>query len=158
MRSGSALAIAPQVGVRLRPGVPAGGPAAARGPEPARGSAGRSLAPPPFRIAPQGLPIWSAGGSRDRARGRGISGDLGPCRPGPTPAEPPRGSATVKIAQGKGTLEGNRRGTGTGQRPKGPNRRTPDEGKPEEGGGRGRTRRANGKPEESPPREPEDVR
>ena len=104
------------------------------------------------------LPIWSAGGSRDRARGRGITGDLGPCRPGPTPAEPPRGSATVKIAQGKGNPEGNRRGTGTGQRPKGPNRRTPDEGKPEEGGRRGRTRRANGKPEESPPGEPEDVR
>ena len=64
------------------------------------------------------LPIWSAGGSRDRASGRGITGDLGPCRPGPTPAEPPHGSATVKIAQGKGIPEGNRRGTGTGQRPK----------------------------------------
>ncbi len=92
------------------------------------------------------LPIWSAGGSRDRARGRGITGDLGPCRPGPTPADLPRGSATVKIAQGKGTPEGSRRGTGTGPRPKGPNRGTLDEGKPEEGGGRGRTRRANGKP------------
>jgi hypothetical protein len=78
-----------------------------------------------------------AGGSRDRARGRGITGDLGPRRRGPTPAEPPRSSATVKIAQGKGTQQGNRQGTGTGQWPKGPNRRTPDRGKPEEGGGRG---------------------
>jgi hypothetical protein len=90
--------------------------------------------------------------------GRGRTGDLGPCRPGPTPAEPPRGSATVTIAQGKGNPEGNRRRTGTGQRPKGPNRRTPDEGKPEDGGRRGRTRRANGKPEESPQGRPEDVR
>ena len=64
----------------------------------------------------------------------------------------------MKIAQGKGNPEGNRRGTGTGQRPKGTNRRTPDEGKPEDGGRRGRTRRANGKPEESPPGTPEAVR
>ncbi len=99
----------------------------------------------------QPLPICRAGGSRDRGRGgRGRTGDLCPCRPGPTPAEPPRGSANVKIAQGKGNPEGNRTGTGTGQRPKGTNRRTPDEGKPEEGGRRGGTRRANGKPEESP--------
>ena len=90
--------------------------------------------------------------------GGGRTGDLGPCRPGPTPAEPPRGSAIVRIAQGEGTPEGHRRGTGAGQRPKGTNRRTPDEGKPEEGGRRGRTRRANGKPEESPRGEPEDVR
>ena len=54
--------------------------------------------------------------------------------------------------------QGNRWGTGTGQRPKGTNRRTPDEGKPEEGGRRGRTRRATGKPEESPQGKPEDVR
>jgi hypothetical protein len=85
------------------------------------------------------------------SEGGGITGDLGPCRPGPAPAELPRGSATVKIALGKGTPQGNRRGTGTGPRPKGTNRRTPNEGKPEDGGGRGRTRRANGKPEESPP-------
>src|SRR5271165_490818 len=74
MRSGSALAIAPQVGVRLRPGVPAGGPAAARGPEPARGSAGRSLAPPPFRIALQGLPPPLPAGHR--------------CQIGPSPGDP----------------------------------------------------------------------
>ena len=96
--------------------------------------------------------------ARSRRGGRGRTGDLRPGRLGPTPAEPPRGSANVKIAQGKGNPEGNRGGTGTGQRPKGTNRRTPDEGKPEEGGRRGRTRRANGKPEESPHGKPEDVR
>ena len=96
-----------------------------------------------------GAAIWSAGGSRSRRGGRGRTGDLGPCRPGPTPAEPPRGSANVKIAQGKGNPEGNRGGTGNGQRPKETNRRTPDEGKPEEGGRRGGTRRATGKPEEA---------
>ncbi len=96
--------------------------------------------------------------ARSRRGARGRAGDLGPGRPGPTPAEPPRGSASVKVAQGKGNPEGNRRGTGTGQRPKGTNRRTPDEGKPEKGGRRGRTRRATGKPEESPQGKPEDVR
>jgi hypothetical protein len=101
----------------------------------------------------QPLLSCSAGGSRDPARGRGRTDDLGPCRPGPTPAEPLRGGASVEIAQGKGNPEGNRRRTGTGQRPKGTNRRTPDQGEPREGGRRGRTRRANGKPEESPPRE-----
>ena len=105
-----------------------------------------------------GAAIWSAGGSRSRRGGRGRAGDLGPCRPGPTPAEPPRGRANVKIAQGNGNPEGNRGGTGTGQRPKGTNRRTPDEGKPEEGGRRGGTRRATGKPEESPQGKPEAVR
>lgn len=74
--------------------------------------------------------------ARSRRGGGGRAGDLGPCRLGPTPAEPPRGSANVKIAQGKGNPEGNRGGTGTGQWPKGTNRRTPDEGKPEEGGRR----------------------
>ena len=109
-------------------------------------------------IVPSRCP--SAGGriARSRRGGRGRTGDLGPCRPGPTPAEPPRGSANVKIAQGKGTRRDTEGEPEPGQRPKGTNRRTPDEGKPEEGGRRGRTRRANGKPEESPQGEPEDVR
>ena len=88
--------------------------------------------------------------ARSRRGGRGRTGYLGPCRPGPTPAEPPHGSANVKIAQGKGTRRETEGEPEPGQRPKGTNRRTPDEGKPEEGGRRGGTRRANGKPEESP--------
>ena len=88
--------------------------------------------------------------ARSRRGGRGRTGYLGPCRPGPTPAEPPHGSANVKIAQGKGTRRETEGEPEPEQRPKGTNRRTPDEGKPEEGGRRGGTRRANGKPEESP--------
>jgi energy-coupling factor transporter ATP-binding protein EcfA2 len=88
--------------------------------------------------------------ARSGRGGRGRTGDLGPCRPGPMPAEPSRGSVNVRIAQGKGSPEGNRRRTGTGQRPKGTNRRTPDEGKPEEGGRRGKNpagkRETGGKP------------
>jgi len=53
------------------------------------------------------------------------TGDLGPGRTGPTPAEPPGGSATVKVAQGEGNPEGNRRGT-----------------KPDSNGRRGRTENA----------------
>ena len=101
--------------------------------------------------------------ARSRRGGRGRAGDLGPCRPGPTPAEPPRGSANVKIAQGKGNPEGNRGGTGTGQWPKGTNRRTPDEGnqrKADEGeepggqpGNRRKARRGNRRPcDEAPDR------
>ena len=48
------------------------------------------------------LPICSAGGSRDP--GEVVAAGLvtfGPCRPGPAPAEPARGSANVKIAQGR---------------------------------------------------------
>ena len=92
----------------------------------------------------QPLHSCSAGASRDPARGRGRTDDLGPCRGEPTPAEPLRGGASVEIARGKGNPEGT-------------------EGEPEPGHGRrertgerrtkGRTRRANGKPEESPPRE-----
>ena len=64
------------------------------------------------------------GGDRDRARGRGIAGDLGPCRPGPTPAEPPRGRANVKVAHGKGNPEGNRnRATAEGTEPENAGRR-----------------------------------
>ena len=51
------------------------------------------------------LPICSVGRITARSR-RGVggrTGDLGPCRPGPTPEEPPLGSAIVKIAQGRGT-------------------------------------------------------
>jgi len=84
-----------------------------------------------------GLCSWLGRRGAGCRPGPGRTGDLGPCRPGPTPAEPPGGSATVKIAQGtqgKGNPEGNRRGTGPGPRPKGPNRTTPDDGKPEEGG------------------------
>jgi hypothetical protein len=91
-------------------------------------------------------------------KGRGGSGDLGPCRAGLTPAEPPHSSANVKTTQGKGNLEGNRRGPGTGGRPRGRSRRTPDAGKPEEGERRRRILRANGKPEESPQGKPEAVR
>jgi hypothetical protein len=43
---------------------------------------------------------WADRGRRKRG-GRGRTGDLGPCRPGPTPAAPPRGSANVKIARGR---------------------------------------------------------
>jgi hypothetical protein len=82
--------------------------------------------------------------ARSKRGDRGGTGDLGPCRPGPTPAEPSRGSANVKTARGKGNRKGNRRGSGTGRRPRETNRRPPDEGKPEEGRRRGRTRRANG--------------
>ena len=105
-------------------------------------------------------PICSAGRitARSKARGGGRTGDLGPCRPGPTPAEPRRGSAIVKIAQGKGTRRDTEGEPEPGNGRRGQNRRTPDDGKPEEGGRRGRTRRANGKPEESPRGEPEDVR
>ena len=72
-----------------------------------------------------------------QARGGGRTGDLGPCRAGPTPAEPPRGSAIVKIAQGKGTrrdTEGNRN-PGSGRRGRTGERRTKgDQGKAGEGG------------------------
>ena len=105
----------------------------------------------------QPLLSCSAGRSRDPARGRGRTDDLGPCRPGPTPAEPLRGGASVEIAQGKGNPEGNRRRTGTGQRPKGTNRRTPDQGNhgkagegEEPGGQTGSRRKARrGKPEDA---------
>ena len=96
--------------------------------------------------------------ARSRRGGRGRTGDLGSCRPGPTPVEPPRGSANVKIAQGKGT----RRDTegepepGNGRREQTGERRT--KGNQKKAGEGGRTRRANGKPEESPQGEPEDVR
>src|SRR6266536_4954495 len=70
------------------------------------------------------------------------TGDLGPGRTGPTPAEPPGGSANVKVAQGEGNPEGNRRGTEPNRTAtaEGRNLRTPGEGKPEEGGRRGRAR------------------
>jgi hypothetical protein len=99
--------------------------------------------------------------------GRGSTGDLGPCRPGPRPAEPPRGSASVKAAQVKGNPEGNRRepAPGNGRRERTGERRTKGNqrkhaGRRETTGRRakGRTRRANGKPEESPPGTPEAVR
>jgi hypothetical protein len=79
--------------------------------------------------------------------------DLGPCRPGPTPADPPRGGANVRIAQGKGNPQGNRREPepGNGRRDR---RTTPDEGQPSEGGRRGRTsagkRETGGKPAREP--------
>jgi len=97
----------------------------------------------------QALPSGGAGGSHDPARSRGRTDDLGPCRPGPAPAAPPRRGARVEIAQGKGNPEGNRRRTGTGQRPKGTNRRTPDEGEPakaDEGKNPAGKREAGGKP------------
>jgi hypothetical protein len=88
--------------------------------------------------------------ARSRRGGRGRTGDLGPCRPGPTPVEPPRGSANVKVAQGKGTRRDTEGEPEPGQRPKGTNRRTPDEGKPGEGGRRGKNpagkRETGGKP------------
>jgi hypothetical protein len=71
----------------------------------------------------------AARGDRGRPkRGcRGRTADLGPCRPGPTPAGPPRGSANVKIAQGKGNPEGNRRepepGNGRREQPENAGRR-----------------------------------
>jgi hypothetical protein len=62
----------------------------------------------PVAASHGGQPLLScgAGGSRDPARGRGRTDDLGPCRPGPTPAESLRGGASVEIAQGKGNPEG----------------------------------------------------
>ena len=138
-----------------------------------RGSSGRTHADPPIwavrarrcpalaaarnrrfcgdiRSCPAAAHLQGGRIARSRRGGRGRTGYLGPCRPGPTPAEPPHGSANVKIAQGKGTRRETEGEPEPGQRPKGTNRRTPDEGKPEEGGRRGGTRRANGKPEESP--------
>src|SRR6266571_3783860 len=62
------------------------------------------------------------------------TGDLGPGRTGPTPAEPPGGSANVKVAQGEGNPEGNRRGT----EPDSDGRRT----EPENAGQTGNRRKA----------------
>jgi hypothetical protein len=69
-----------------------------------------------------------------------------------------RGSANVRIAQGEGNLEGNRRATGTEQRPKGTTGERRTMGKPEEGGQRGKN--PAGKPGNwrKPVGEPEDVR
>ena len=88
----------------------------------------------------QPLPICSAGRITARSRrgvGGGRTGDLWPLPPGTNacgtaPRQRYRGACSRE-----GSLEGLRRGTGTGQRPKGTNRRTPDEGKPAEGGRRG---------------------
>jgi hypothetical protein len=84
--------------------------------------------------------------------GRPGTGDLSPCRTGPTPAEPPRRGASVGLAQGEGNPEGNRRGTepdsdgrreGTrGRRPKGNQRKAAEGEEPE-----GRRRETGGKPE-----------
>src|SRR5579859_6371584 len=85
-----------------------------------------------------------------QARGRGETGDLGPCRPGPTPAESPRGSANMSVARRRepgGKPKGNRN-PGNGRRRRTGERRTT--GNQRKAGERGRTRRANGKPEESP--------
>src|SRR6516164_3698149 len=56
------------------------------------------------------------------------TGDLGPGRTGPTPAEPPGGSANVKVAQGEGNPEGirrepNRKATAEGTEPEHAERR-----------------------------------
>ncbi len=90
--------------------------------------------------------------------GVNVEGDLGPCRRGPTLAEPPRGSANVKIAQGKETRRETEPGPEPGKRPKGPNRRTPDGGKPE--GRRTKGKNPAGKRETGgkPTGEPEDVK
>ena len=107
-------------------------------------SAAASLVPglcPPAAWADRGRP---------KRGGRGRTGDLGPCRPGPTPAAPPRGSANVRIARGKGT----RRGTRTGRRPKGTTGERRTKGNHPKAGDGDEPRRANGKPEESPPGEP----
>jgi hypothetical protein len=81
--------------------------------------------------------------------GRGITGDLGPCRPVATPAEPPRGSVTVKIVQGKGIRRetdgepepGNGRRDRTGERRTKGNQRKADDGE-EPGGQTGNRRKA----------------
>jgi hypothetical protein len=75
-----------------------------------------------------------------------------------TPAESPGRQRYRGGCSGDREPGGTPTGTGTGQRPKGANWRTSDEGKPEDGGRRRRTRRANGKPEASPPGTPEAVR
>ena len=74
--------------------------------------------------------------ARSRRGDRGGTGDLGPCRPGPTPAESPRGSANLSVARRRepgGKPKGNRNRAVTAE---GNNRRTPGEGKPEDGGRR----------------------
>jgi hypothetical protein len=69
--------------------------------------------------------------------GRGGTGDLGPCRPGPTPAESPRGSASVSVARRR---EPGGKPTGTGTRA------TAEGDEPENAGRREtRGRRAKGK-------------
>jgi len=69
------------------------------------------------------------------------------------------GRASVEIAEKERETGGKPKGNGTGQRrPKGRNRRTPDEGKPEEGGRRGRTQLGKRETGGKPGREPEDVR
>ncbi len=54
-------------------------------------------------------------GAYHRRRGRPGTGDLSPCRTGPTPAEPPRRSASAGVAQGEGEPGGKPKGNGTGQ-------------------------------------------
>ncbi len=97
-------------------------------------------------------------GAYHRRRGRPGTGDLSPCRTGPTPAEPPRGSASG-LLKGKETRretegERNRTVTAEGKEPE-------DAGRRETRGRRtkGKNRRADdGKPEESLKGRPEDVR
>ena len=96
------------------------------------------------------LPVCSAGGSRDP--GEVVAAGLVTLVPAARDLRlrnRPAAALTSRLPR-EGNPEGNRRRTGTGQRPKGPNRRTPDEGKPGTAGEGGRARRANGKPEESP--------
>jgi len=97
-------------------------------------------------LPPDGPAIQTGGLHADRAR----TGDLGPGRTGPTPAEQPGRSASVKVAQGKGTWRET-----DGEL----DRTAADEGAEPENAGRGKPRkadegdepgRANGKPEESP--------
>jgi len=96
------------------------------------------------------------------ARVAGSTGDPGPCPRDQAPAASSRRRAAVEPAQvmepggkidGKPAPGNSRRARTADRRTKGNQRRTPDAGKPEDGGRRGQTRRANGKPEESP-REP----
>ena len=109
-----------------------------------------SAAPgPSSRECPAAAQLECGRIARSRRGRRGRTGDLRPGRPGPTPAEPPRGSANVKVAQGKGNPEGNRgepepgngRRERTGQRRTKGNQRKADEGE-EPGGQTGNRRKA----------------
>ncbi len=104
----------------------------------------------PRRKTPSMLDIYVVRADRAiQARGRGGTGDLGPCRPGPTPAESPRGSANMSVARRRepgGKPKGNRNpGNGrrrrTGERRTTGNQRKAGEGE-EPGGQTGNRRKA----------------
>jgi len=104
----------------------------------------------PRRKTPFGFWTYgSAGRSRDPSKGPRGTGDLGPCRPGPTPAESPLGSASMSVARRRepgGKPKGNRnpsngRRRRTGERRTTGNQRKAGEGE-EPGGQTGNRRKA----------------